>query len=449
MEEMLETVVCAPRRTEESASEGMSDSDGYSMDGEQTDYGTTIRNRRDGDGDLRGCLQVVDLQTLEMDSASSPYSYAFRIDAFARKVSSVDGEFQNLGQGKYLRLDIATTTADAEPTIDPQLAENLVDFYFQEMWPMFPIVDKDAVYSQLRNRNPPPPNGLLTAIYFAAASAISKIPSRSRAQSALSSPSLSPRSPPPLPPGLIDSLRATLIEIIGQLSSTILEPRITTIQAIIIRCLYDKTLNFEQSAVLISDVVRMGQYILLHRSIPSTSTRDRALRKHIWWTIFLLEVWTSAHNRSPSTIDLNEVDIQLPIETEEVEHQGYTALVALTRILLDTLRRVYSPTAKSQEVSTEVARLRGWVNDWYSNLPRELLVTENATRSQNADFLLSGCHSILLLLYNPFREETLVRSEIDRSQGIIIDSLGRLGGNIGKFGIIARLISEMVAVNGI
>jgi hypothetical protein len=193
----------------------------------------------------------------------------------------------------------------------------------------------------------------------------------------------------------------------------------------------------------------MGQYILLHRSIPSTSTRDRALRKHIWWTIFLLEVWTSAHNRSPSTIDLNEVDIQLPIETEEVEHQGYTALVALTRILLDTLRRVYSPTAKSQEVSTEVARLRGWVNDWYSNLPRELLVTENATRSQNADFLLSGCHLILLLLYNPFREETLVRSEIDRSQGIIIDSLGRLGGNIGKFGIIARLISEMVAVNGI
>ena len=449
MEEMLETVVCAPRRTEDSGSDRYSDSDGYSVDDEQTDDGTTIRKGRDGDVDLRTCLQVVDLQTLEMDCASSPYSYAFRIDAFTRKVSAVDGEFQNLGQGKYLRVDVPTTTADAIPNISPQLAENLVEYYFQELWPIFPIVDKDALYSQLRNRSPPVPNSLLSAIYFAAASAISNVPSRSKTQSALSSPSLSPHSPPPLPPGLLDSLRTTLKETIAQLSTTILEPRITTIQAIILRCLYDKSLSIEESAVLISDVVRMAQYILLHRSIPNISARDKALRKHIWWTVFLLEVWTAAHNRNPSTLDLNEVDIQLPIESEEVEHQGYTALVSLTRILLDTLRRVYSPTALSQEVPTEVARLRGWVNDWYCNLPRELLVAESASRSENADFLLSGCHSVLLLLYNPFREEDLVRSEISRSQGIIVDSLGRLGGNVGKFGIIARLIGEMATENGI
>src|ERR1700724_151641 len=165
MEEMLETVVCAPRRTEESGSDGLSDSDGYSVDEEQTDFGTSAQNRKDGGGDVRTCLQVVDLQTLEMDSASSPYSYAFRIDAFARKVSAVDGEFQNLGEGKYLRVDTATATSDAEASLDPQLAENLMDFYFRELWPMFPVVDKDAVYSQLRTRNPPPPTSLLTAIY--------------------------------------------------------------------------------------------------------------------------------------------------------------------------------------------------------------------------------------------------------------------------------------------
>jgi len=447
MEEMLETVVCAPRRMEESVSDGLSDSDGYSVEDEQADFGASMQTRKDGDGDVSTCLQVVDLQTLEMDSASSPYSYAFCIDAFARKVSAVDGEFQNLGQGKYLRMDIATSTSDAEATLDPQLAENLVDFYFRELWPMFPVVDKDAVYSQLRTRSPPPPNSLLTAIYLAAASAISKGSANSRAQSVISSPSLSPRSPPTLPPGLVDSLRGTLNAIIAQLSTPILEPRITTIQSIILRCLYDQTLSPGQSAVLISDVVRMGQYILLHRSVPNISARDKALRRHIWWTIFILEVWTSAHSRSSPTIDLGEVDIQLPIETEEVEHQGYTALVALTRILLDILRRVYSPTAKSHEVSTQVARLRGWVNDWYCNLPRELLVS--TARSETADFLLSACHSAVLLLYNPFRAENPVRSEIDRSQGIIIDSFGRIGGSSGKFGIIARLIGEMVSVNGI
>jgi hypothetical protein len=187
----------------------------------------------------------------------------------------------------------------------------------------------------------------------------------------------------------------------------------------------------------------MGQYILLHRSIPSISNRDKSLRKHLWWTIFVLEVWTSAGDRTPSTIDLAEVDIQLPIESEEPGHQAYTALVALTRILLDTLRKVYLPTVKPEDMSTEVVRLRGWVNDWYCNLPRELLVSESSTGADTAEFLLSGCHAILLLLYNPFRNEDVVKAEINRSQGIITDAIGRLGGNIGKFGIIGRLVGEL------
>ena len=41
---------------------------------------------------------------------------------------------------------------------------------------------------------------------------------------------------------------------------------------------------------------------------------------------------------------------------------------------------------------------------------------------------------------------TLIFKEID---DLIIDSLGRLSGSTGKFGIIARLIGEMVTVNAI
>ena len=147
----------------------------------------------------------------------------------------------------------------------------------------------------------------------------------------------------------------------------------------------------------------------------------------------------SSRDRTSCTIDLREVDVAQPIESEESEHQAFTALVALTRILLDTLRRVYTPNVDYQEVPQEASRLRGWVMDWYCNLPNELLVTEDES-GEAADFLLAACHVVLLLLYNPFKNEDIVRTEIERSRGIII---GRLGRDVKKFGIIASLVGEM------
>lgn len=82
--------------------------------------------------------------------------------------------------------------------------------------------------------------------------------------------------------------------------------------------------------------------------------------------------------------------------------------------------------------------------DWYCNLPGDLLVTESGTGGESSDFLLATCHSVLLMLYRPFNSEDLVRSEIERSQGIIMEALGRIGRNIGKFGIIASLVGHMV-----
>ena len=442
MEEMLETVVCAPRRADESASEHMSDSEDYSGDESQGHFRSNSDARRLGD-DFKMSLQVIDLQTVEMDCASSPYSYAFRIDAFARKVSAADGEFQSMGPGKFIRQDTGIPVHLEETPIDPHLADYLVDYYFRELWPSFPIIDQDALYNQLRDPKPPPPTSILTAIYFAAASTISQVSSLPEIHSAMSSPSLSPRSLPSISPGLVDSLRSSLTKILTNLSTPILEPRITTLQTIILRCLYDNTLSSELRTILISDAIRISQYILLHRSIANLPARDQFLRKHLWWTVFLLEVWTSSRDRISCTIDLGEVDIPQPIESEEPDHQGFTALVALTRILLDTLRRVYSPNAKYHEVPREVVRLRGWVMDWYCNLPTELLVTENEVGGETADFLLATCHTVLLLLYSPFKNEEMVRSEIERSRGIITDALGRLGRNGRKFGIIANLVGEM------
>jgi len=441
MEEMLETVVCAPRRSERSPSDPETDSASYSDD-EEEEYRSVSRGRRDGETDYKSYLQVVDLQTIETDNAASPYSFAFRIDAFSRKVSATDGEFENLGHGKYLRQDIPRAVTLDLPPLDARLSDYLITFYFQELWPIYPIIDRDAVYHQIRERELQSSNVLLVAMQFAAASIASQR-TRSAGPSDVSSPSLSPRSLSVVSSELVESLRTTLIRNLASSSSPNLEPRITTLQAVLLRCLYDARLSTEQRALLISDAIRIGQYILLHRSLTNILPSDKTLRKHLWWTIFVLEVWARARDRTCPSIHLNEVDIPMPIESEEPDHATYTALVALSRILHDALRRVFAPTVNPREIPREVERLRDWVMDWYRNLPSDLLVSEDSNQDGSADFLLAGCHAILLLLYNPFRDESMVKSEIDRSSGIIREAIGRLGRKTGVYGFVATVIGDM------
>jgi hypothetical protein len=446
MEEMLETVVYPPRRVADSDSNSEIESDAYS-DEDEDEYRSLSRSQRDGESEYNASLQVVDLQTIETDNASSPYSFAFRIDAFSRKVSATDGEFQNLGHGRYLRQDIPRDIPLNQSGIDARLAETLLTLYFEELWLLFPIVDKEAFWHQFRGNESQPGIVLQTAIQFAASSVASQ-QSHSAAISEVSSPSLTPQSLSAITSELVGLLRSLLAQNLAAISKPILEPRITTLQAILLRCLYDVRLTSEQRSLLISDAIRIGQYILLHRSLSNIPPSDKLLRKHLWWTIFVLEVWTCARDLSSPSLILNEIDSPMPIESEEPDHGTYTALVALTRILHDALRRVFAPTVDPRDIPRDVERLRNWVMDWYRNLPNELLVSEDSSNDDAANFLLAGCHAVLLLLYNPLKHENLVKSEVERSSGIIREAIGRLGRKIGIYGVIATVIGDIVRKYG-
>jgi len=396
---------------------------------------------------FKDTLQYRDLQPIEMDSVSSPYSYAFRIDAFAGKVSTAKGGFQSLGSGKFMRRDDSVQVRLEKPHIDPQLANYLIEYYFRELWPLFPIIDRDALYSQIRDGSPMPSPSLMTAIYFAAATTLASIGPPMEIHPNTSSPSLSPRSlpprrPPNIPNSLVENLRTLLTNNLTHLSKPILEPRITTLQTILLLCLYDRSLSGDYRSSLISDAIRISQNILLHRSVTNIPARDQSLRKHLWWTIFVLEVWTSARDRTPCTIDLAEVDAPPPIESEEMRHLAFTALVTLTRILFEILRQIHTPLAQNDEVPTQATRFRDWTMDWYCNLPSDLLVSE-MNGNEMAELLLACCHSVLLLIYAPFYEEEMVSGEMERSRGIITDTLGRLGKATVKFGVISSLLGDL------
>jgi len=396
---------------------------------------------------FKDSLQYRDLQPIEMDSVSSPYSYAFRIDAFAGKVSTAKGEFQNLGSGKFMRKDDGEQMNVDTAHLDPQLANYLIDYYFRELWPLFPIIDREALYFQIRDGNPMPPASLMTAIYFSAATTLASFGPPTDVHGDTSSPSLSPRSLPPRRPptvsdSLVENLRTLVMNNLAHLSKPILEPRITTLQTILLLCLYDRSLSGDYRSSLISDAIRISQNILLHRSINNIPARDQSLRKHLWWTIFVLEVWTAARDRTPCTIDLAEVDAPPPIESEETRHLAFTALVALTRILFEILRQIHTPLARNHEIPTQATRFRDWIMDWYCNLPSGLLVSE-MNGNEMAELLLACCHSVLLLIYAPFYEEEMVRGEMERSRGIITDTLGRLGKATVKFGVISSLLGDL------
>jgi Fungal specific transcription factor domain len=424
----------------DSASEDWSDDGGEASPWEDDEAQVPLSQRNSDRGDVESCLQIVDLQTLETDNASSPYSYAFRIDAFARKISASDGEFRCLGDGKYLRGPDYKEVQLEEIFVHGDVGSNLFEYYFQEIWPCYPILDKDALYHQMVNGLLAPTSTLRTAIYFAAASVYLH---RSESDNAVSSPGLSPGSIPGITPELVESLRSKLTTDLINLSNPILEPRISTLQTLVLLCLHDIALASEQCAAMISDTVRIAQYVLLHRALPNNVPRDKFLRKHLWWTIFLLEVWTSARDHSTPTVNLTEIDAAMPIESEEPDHQMFTALVALTRILLDALHFIYSPTANPANISGEVVRLRDWLMVWYGNLPDELLVIEDAPGGYAADFLLAGSHAVIILLYSPFAHEQAVKLEIDRSRGIIQGAMGRLGGTACVFGTILTAIGDI------
>jgi hypothetical protein len=453
VEELLNTRV-GPLPDDDEDEEGSMMSEEGTEEEEESDeeideqYGVVPHlNRWPADMSFKSTLQYRDLQPIEMDSVSSPYSYAFRIDAFAGKVSTMNGEFQSLGSGKFMRTDHGAHVSLEEPHLDPHLGNYLVDYYFRELWPLFPIIDREALYSQIRDGNPMPPASLMTAIYFAAATTLSYVGLPSDIHSDTSSPSLSPRSlpprrPPTIPNGLVETLSTFLTKNLALLSKPILEPRITTLQTILLRCMYDRSLSGDHRASLISDAIRISQNILLHRFITNIPSRDQSLRKHLWWTIFILEVWTSARDRAPCIVDLAEVDAPPPIESEEPNHLAFAALFALSRILCETLRQIHSPQASPTEVPTQATRFRDWTMDWYCNLPPELLVSE-MNGNEMAELLLACCHSTLLLIYAPFWEEDMVRGEMDRSRGIITDTLGRLGKATVKFGVISSLLGDL------
>ena len=81
--------------------------------------------------------------------------------------------------------------------------------------------------------------------------------------------------------------------------------------------------------------------------------------------------------------------------------------------------------------------------DWYCNLPEDLLLCETTLGGDGADFILVACHAVLVLLLSVFREEGLVRSEIERSRGIIGEGVGRMGSHVQKFGVFVAIAGEI------
>lgn len=284
-------------------------------------------------------------------------------------------------------------TVDTAP---PATLNALVDVYFQEIHPYFPIIHKSVFLLQYRNPNiPSPPPYLLHAVYAAAAIVAINIP--------------------------IDMF--SFYSKAQQLVSTEMDhPRLSLVQACLLLSNFHglamraSGFSLTNMNLALTTALELG----LHRdpsnwSIPKV---EKAMRRRVFWACFTLDRWRAAMTGYAFIFRDDEYTVEPPRVEEYdsiAEGQYAVQLANLSEIMGKILRRQYLPIRTLGNSSLEAMHSRAQaihdlkrsLNTWQSALPDELHLptTESRqitlARSFGAHLDLMY-HALNILLYRQF-----------------------------------------------
>ncbi|KAG1180606.1 hypothetical protein G6F70_000558 [Rhizopus microsporus] len=229
-------------------------------------------------------------------------------------------------------------------------------------------------------------------------------------------------------------------------------PSISTIQAIAIannnRTSWDE--KIVSSWLLNCVAVRMAQHVGLHRlsdrwPIPES---EKEARKRIWWSTYILDIWSAAATGKPQTILDDDCDESYPKDLASQEevmddhdqtiptfpsldkniakkvkgegiplYQPFVQIAKLSEILGKILQGLYTPLAKkqSQEHGSDaiVTYLDRALSEWRAALPPSLQFSNSTHRPNaqgNAPLMSMSAiihltyYTLLILLHRPFIE---------------------------------------------
>ncbi|KZT57005.1 hypothetical protein CALCODRAFT_496655 [Calocera cornea HHB12733] len=270
--------------------------------------------------------------------------------------------------------------SEAIRELDRTTMEELINKYFLEVYPYFPVLTKEEFIDQVETF--PDERFLLYAVALASASR------RGISQDQF------------------ESLRSTLNHIMrGQ--DTLSVSNVPNVQGLLIMQLcFDthatymtqpSTANYLRTG----SAIRMAQDMGMHRAESGAIKHYLNRRRRVWACALIVDRWMAAAMGHPYMIDRLDCDVRLP--TEEPIEEGKERplaylgqMVQLSLILGDVLKTIYGPTgidkAKDEELEGIVRRL----DEWKENCPEDMQFSVD-TKSIHAGILhiMHTCISII------------------------------------------------------
>ncbi|GAB7328581.1 hypothetical protein MBLNU13_g00530t2 [Cladosporium sp. NU13] len=273
--------------------------------------------------------------------------------------------------------DESRALADIERIVGPH-GNKLIEIYFRNVHPSFPIIQKQAFLDRHRHGdrqfNPP----LLAAMYLLALGWWHQ------------EPSLSSHPKP-------DISRLEYIAITS-LTMAMQRPKISAVQAGLLLLQRAKSSTW----TLTVQLVALGQDIGLHLDCSNWSIPlwERRLRKRLAWALYMQDKWSAVGHGRPSHIsaadwnvpapepdDFDETVPPLNGSTDEEDEQAlrgrslFNQMITLTSIMAEVCDTFYSQTAKAdidragryatQLVLNRAKPVQIRLKDWFAKLPAE------------------------------------------------------------------------------
>lgn len=261
----------------------------------------------------------------------------------------------------------------------PDLAQELIDLYFEHCYPMLPMLHKASFLEKLKSKTNQPSPLLLNAI-FAVTSRFSK---DERVKSASGSP---------YDNGSVFFDRAKEL-----LDKDIDKINLATVQALILISSHQYGAKKGTRAWLYNGLAfRMAQAIGLfrncdHWNIPAI---EREERKRTFWCCFIVDQSTSAYYGRPTTLNEEDCDTTYPCEEDDtsdgsapiVEYMKYA--IDLYKIMGRVMRQIYPATPKglpSKSAQHVVGALSDDLDHWLATLPPSMRYNSLQDHSTHSD----------------------------------------------------------------
>lgn len=284
---------------------------------------------------------------------------------------------------------------DHRPVLSAQLISNLINSYFDNVAPLFPVVTKNDF---IREGNPPPlllyamagvasaSRGVSGEVFNAIRGIINGI---IRTNDILSDASMS-------------HVQALLVlTLVGDLHA---QPVATAVSATITR---------------VSTAVRMAQLLGLHRESDASSESPEEMasiemRRRVWAGCVIMDRWCGVTLGLPLMIDITDCDCLLlspyellpgkGVQWDVLGPQPYSHLaehLKLVILLGRVMKLIYSPIGLSQTSDDQLEALIADVEAWRAGLPPHLRYV--GTQSSSGAGLLHMSHCALqFLFWRPF-----------------------------------------------